>query len=113
MILYFESIGVTGFKYPNFTEGPGDMSYIILRQNNVLRTDKELSEHPMPNKELSSKLRQMRSDFCVQHVPRKFTKAEKEMLTQELIGFTEFYFLEIKSMMQKKWAQQTCAKQQL
>jgi hypothetical protein len=46
MILYFESIGVTGFKYPNFTEGPGDMSYIILRQNNVLCTDKELPEHP-------------------------------------------------------------------
>lgn len=104
MILYFESVGLTGFKYPNFTEGPGDMSYINLRQNNIVRLDKELPHHPMPTAEQMSQLRKMRADFATAHTPRKFTTAEKEMLTSELIGFAEFRFNEIKYQMQKSWA---------
>lgn len=104
MILYFESVGLTGFKYPNFTEGPGDMSYINLRQNNIVRLDKELPQHPMPTAEQMSQLRKMRADFATAHTPRKFTTAEKEMLTSELIGFAEFRFNEIKYQMQKSWA---------
>lgn len=104
MILYFESIGLTGFKYPNFTEGPGDMSYINLRQNNIVRLDKVLPQHPMPTAEQMSQLRKMRADFATAHTPRKFTRDEKEMLLSELIGFAEFRFDEIKYQMQKFWA---------
>ena len=104
MILYLESIGLTGFKYPNFTEGPGDMSYINLRQNNIVRLDKVLPPHPMPTAEHVVQLHKMRADFATAHTPRKFTMAEKEMLTAELIGFTEFRFNEIKYQMQKSWA---------
>ena len=104
MILYFESIGLTGFKYPNFTEGPGDMSYINLRQNNIVRLDKTLPPHPMPTTEQMSQLRKMRADFATAHTPRQFTTAEKEMLTAELISFADFRFDEIKYQMQKSWA---------
>ncbi len=104
MILYFESIGLAGFKYPNYTEGPGDMSYINLRQNNIVRTDKVLPQYKMPTGEQTAKLRQMRADFATAHTPRKFTMAEKEMLTAELIGFAEFRFDEMRYMMQKSWA---------
>ncbi|MBE6460861.1 MAG: hypothetical protein E7007_03065 [Alphaproteobacteria bacterium] len=104
MILYFESIGLTGFKYQNYTEGPGDMAYINLRQNNIVRTDRALSPHKMPTGEQTTKLRQMRADFVATHKPRKFTRAEKEMLLSELIGFAEFRFDEIKYQMQKSWA---------
>ena len=104
MILYFESIGLTGFKYPNFTEGPGDMSYINLRQNNIVRLDKTLSPHPLPIAEQMSQLRKMRADFATAHTPRQFTTAEKEMLTAELISFADFRFDEIKYQMQKSWA---------
>ena len=104
MILYFESIGLTGFKYQNYTEGPGDMAYINLRQNNIVRTDRALSPHKMPTGEQTTKLRQMRADFVATHKPRKFTRAEKEMLLSELIGFAEFRFDEIRSVAQKSWA---------
>ena len=104
MILYLESVGLTGFKYPNYTEGPGDMSYINLRQNNIVRLDKVLPPHPMPTAEQVAKLHKMRADFATAHKPRKFTRAEKEMLTAELIGFAEFRFDEIKYQMQKSWA---------
>ena len=104
MILYFESVGLTGFKYPNFTEGPGDMSYINLRQNNIVRLDKVLPTHQMPTAEQMSQLHKMRADFATAHTPRKFTMAEKEMLTAELIGFAEFRFDEMRYMMQKSWA---------
>ena len=43
MIRFFESVGIDGFSYKNFTECGGDDSYIIFRQNNVVRTDKTLS----------------------------------------------------------------------
>ena len=104
MILYFESVGLTGFKYPNFTEGPGDMSYINLRQNNIVLLDKVLSPYPMPTAEQMSQLRKICADFAAAHKPRKFTTAEKEMLMAELIGFAEFRFDEIKYQMQKSWA---------
>ena len=104
MILYFESIGLTGFKYPNYTEGPGDMSYINLRQNNIVRLDKVLLPHPMPTAEQVAQLHKMRADFATAHTSRKFTMAEKEMLTAELIGFAEFRFDEIKYQQQKSWA---------
>lgn len=104
MILYFESVGLTGFKYPNFTEGPGDMSYINLRQNNIVRLDKELPTPPMPTAEQVAQLRKMRTDFATAHIPRKFTTAEKEMLTAELIGFAEFRFNEMRFLAQKSWA---------
>ena len=104
MILYFESLGVTGFKYSNYTEGPGDMAYINLRQNNIVRLDKVLLSRPMPTAEQMSQLRKMRADFAAAHKSRKFTTAEKEMLMLELIGFAEFRFDEIKYQMQKSWA---------
>ena len=104
MILYFESIGLTGFKYPNFTEGPGDMSYINLRQNNIMRLDKALPSHPMSTAEQVAHLQKMRTDFAAAHTPRQFTTAEKEMLTAELIGFAEFRFDEMRSISQKSWA---------
>jgi hypothetical protein len=58
----------------------------------------------MPTGEQTAKLRQMRADFAATHKPRKFTMAEKEMLTAELIGFAEFRFDEMRYMMQKSWA---------
>ena len=104
MILYFESIGLTGFKYQNYTEGPGDMSYINLRQNNIVRLDKVLPSRPMPTAEQVSQLRKMRADFATAHKSRKFTRTEKEMLLSELIGFAEFRFDEMRSVAQKSWA---------
>ena len=104
MILYFESIGLTGFKYQNYTEGPGDMSYINLRQNNIVRLDKVLPPPPMPTAEQVAHLRKMRADFATAHKSRKFTRAEKEMLLSELIGFAEFRFDEMRSVAQKSWA---------
>ena len=104
MILYFESIGLTGFKYPNYTEGPGDMAYINLRQNNIVRTDKVLPQYKMPTGEQTAKLRQMRADFATTNKPRKFTRDEKEMLLSELIGFAEFRFNEMRSVVQKSWS---------
>ena len=103
MILYFESIGLTGFKYPNYTEGPGDMSYINLRQNNIVRLDKVLPSHPMPTAEQVAQLHKMRADFATEYTPRKFTTAEKEMLLGELINFAKFRFDEIKYMSKKSW----------
>ena len=43
MIRFFESVGIAGFSYKNFTECGGDNSYIVFRQNNIIRTDKTLS----------------------------------------------------------------------
>lgn len=80
------------------------MAYINLRQNNIVRLDKVLPQHPMPTAEQMSQLRKMRADFAAAHKSRKFTTAEKEMLTAELIGFAEFRFDEIKYQMQKSWA---------
>ena len=106
MILFLEKMGLVGFKYKNYTEGPGSMSYINLRQNSVVRTDKKLPAYQMPNANQVVKLRAMRSEFRARHKPRKFTTAEKEMLTAELIGFTEFRFKEIKYQSQKSWAKE-------
>ena len=80
------------------------MSYINLRQNNIVRLDKVLPAHPMPTAEQVAQLHKMRADFATAHTPRKFTMAEKEMLTAELIGFAEFRFDEIKYQQQKSWA---------
>ena len=44
MIRFFESVGINGFFYKNFTECGGDNSYIIFRQNSVIRTDKKLAQ---------------------------------------------------------------------
>ena len=110
MILYFESIGLTGFKYKNYTEGPGDMSYINLRQNNVVRTDKVLPSHSLPTSRQTVQLNQKRADFAKAYKPRKFTKIEKEMLLGELINFAKFRFEEIKYMSKKSWS--SPAKQQ-
>lgn len=104
MILYFESIGLTGFKYKNYTEGPGDMSYINLRQNNVVRTDKVLPSHSLPTSKQTAQLNRLRADFAKAYKPRKFTKIEKEMLLGELINFATFRFDEIKYMSKKSWS---------
>ena len=106
MILFLEKMGLVGFKYKNYTEGPGSMSYINLRQNSVVRTDKKLPVYQMPNANQVAKLRAMRSEFRARHKPRKFTTAEKEMLTAELIEFAEFRFKEIKYQSQKSWAKE-------
>ncbi len=103
MILYFESIGLTGFKYKNYTEGPGDMSYINLRQNNVVRTDKVLPSHSLTTSKQTAQLNRLRADFAKAYKPRKFTKIEKEMLLGELINFAKFRFEEIKYMSKKSW----------
>lgn len=107
MILYFESLGLTGFKYSNYTEGPGDMSYINLRQNNIVRTDVILPSYPMPTSNQIKQLNQLRMNFARLHKSRKFTYTEKEMLTGELIGFSKFRFNEIEHRSKKSWAQ-TC-----
>jgi hypothetical protein len=104
MILYFESIGLTGFKYKNYTEGPGDMSYINLRQNNVVRTDKVLPSHSLPTSKQTAQLNRLRADFAKAYKPRKCTKIEKEMLLGELINFATFRFDEIKYMSKKSWS---------
>jgi hypothetical protein len=110
MILFFEKMGLVGFKYKNYTEGPGDMSYINLRQNSIVRTDKKLPAHSMPNANQVAQLRAMRSEFRAKHKPRKFTHSEKERLIAELIGFTEFRFKEIEYQSYKSWAKCDCQK---
>ena len=59
----------------------------------------------MPTGEQTAKLRQMQADFAATYKPRKFTRAEKEMLLSELISFAEFRFDEIRSFAQKSWSQ--------
>jgi hypothetical protein len=73
-------------------------------QMDIVRLDKVLPSRPMPTAEQVSQLRKMRTDFATAHKSRKFTRAEKEMLLSELIGFAEFRFDEMRSVAQKSWA---------
>ncbi len=104
MILYFESIGINGFKYKNYTEGPGDYSYIIFRQNGIKRLDKNLPTYPMPLSDARDKIQRKQSVFSASHSGRKLTDDEKEKLFREIYQFGEFKFQEIETMSNKSWA---------
>ena len=93
MIRFFESVGIDGFVYKNFTESGGDSSYIIFRQNNVLRTDKNVP--PMEKKTDTEKLRETEQDFANVYIPRCLTKSEKEHWIKQLREFYDFRIAEI------------------
>ncbi len=105
MILYFESIGINGFKYRNYTEGPGDYSYIIFRQNCVKRLDKNLPTYPMPSSDARNKIQRKQSAFAASHSGRKLTTPQKEKLFREIYNFGTFKFDEIDNMHTKSWAE--------
>jgi len=93
MIRFFESVGIDGFVYKNFTESGGDSSYIIFRQNNVLRTDKNVP--PIEMHIDTEKLRETEQDFANVYIPRCLTKSEKEQWIKQLHGFYDFRIAEI------------------
>ena len=93
MIRFFESVGIDGFVYKNFTESGGDCSYIIFRQNNVQRTDKNVP--PMEMDIDTEKLREIEQDFADVYIPRCLTKSEKEHWIKQLREFYDFRIVEI------------------
>lgn len=95
MILYFESIGIHGFKYKNFTEGLGSYSYILFRQSDIHRQDKVLPVYKI-TKTQKNNLSQIKDKFMSSAKPRILSGNEKQSLLQELIGFYTFRFDEIK-----------------
>lgn len=112
MIKYFESIGINGFSYANYTEGPGNHSYIIFRQNAVKRQDRVLPQYPEPDAQKQTLMRQKMDRFAKQHKYRMFTKAKKNKMLTELYNFYLFRFDEIANMQQKSWyATQTIQRQ--
>ena len=76
MIRFFESVGIDGFFYKNFTECGGDNSYIIFRQNNVVRIDKTLP--PMKTYVDVENLKHIEQEFAKDYVLRLLTTQEKE-----------------------------------
>lgn len=95
MILYFESIGIHGFKYKNFTEGSGNCSYIMFRQNDIHRLDKKLPPYKVPKLSGIRKLIKIKNDFLSTHRPRVLSKKEKQSLLNEIYNFYVFRFNEI------------------
>lgn len=93
MIRFFESVGVSGFVYKNFTESGGDNSYIIFRQNNVIRTDKEVP--PMATRLDNVKLQSIEQCFVDKYESRSLTVVEKESWIKQLRGFYDFRKAEI------------------
>ena len=88
MIRYFESIGIDGFKYKNFIETDGEMSYIIFRQNAVKRQDKELPEIDLYVSDSNlSELTRIQSEFKLNHSDRFLSKDEIDMLSSRLYDF--------------------------
>ncbi len=107
MILYFESIGIHGFKYKNFTEGIGEYSYIIFRQNDIHRLDKSLPPYKMPTPDGIRHITGIKNRFMMSHRPRQLSGDEKRSLLNELYRFCVFRFSEMK---RKQIATAKCAK---
>ena len=99
MIRFFESVGIDGFSYKNFTECGGDDSYIIFRQNNVVRTDKTLS--PMKTYVDAEKLKYIEQEFAKDYVVRLLTTQEKEKWIKRLHDFYDFRIDEIARQKEK------------
>lgn len=99
MIRFFESVGIDGFCYKNFTECGGDNSYIIFRQNCVVRVDKKLS--PMKTHVDIEKLRHIEQEFVKNYTPRNLTAQEKEKWIKQLHDFYDFRIDEIAWQQQK------------
>lgn len=93
MIRFFESARIDGFFYKNFTECGGDNSYIIFRQNSVVRTDKKLS--PMKTHVDVEKLQYIEQEFMKNYIPRSLTAQEKEKWIKQLRDFYDFRIDEI------------------
>ena len=99
MIRFFESVGIDGFYYKNFTECGGDNSYIIFRQNNVVRTDKTLP--PLKTHVDAKKLKHIEQEFVKDYVSRSLTDQEKEKWIKQLHDFYDFRIDEIAWQKQK------------
>ena len=93
MILFLESVGIDGFTYPNFTEGGGRNSYIIFRQNNVVRLDKNVP--PLPEKNNISQLRKIENTFAEKYQPRQLSTSEIQVWVKKLHDFYDFKISEI------------------
>ncbi len=96
MIQYFESIGIHGFKYKNFTEGIGECSYIIFRQNDIHRLDKKLPPFPVPTQDGIRHIIEIKNRFMTSRGPRHLLDDEKRSLLNELYQFYVFRFNELK-----------------
>ncbi|MCQ2599447.1 MAG: hypothetical protein MJ187_03670 [Alphaproteobacteria bacterium] len=93
MIRFFESVGINGFWYKNFTESTGKKSYIIFRQNNVIRTDKILP--PMQTFVDDDKLKQIEQNFSKNYISRCLSVMEKQEWIKKMKFFYEFRVAEI------------------
>ena len=93
MILFLESIGIDGFKYPNFTECGGQNSYIIFRQNNVIRLDKKVA--PIAAHNDVKKLHDIESSFAQIYKPRFLNPSETQLWIKKLHNFYDFKLAEI------------------
>lgn len=96
MIQYFESIGIHGFKYKNFTEGIGECSYIIFRQNDIHRLDKSLPPYKMSTPANIRHITDIKNRFLASHGARRLSNDEKRSLLNELYQFYVFRFNELK-----------------
>lgn len=99
MIRFFESVDINGFSYKNFTECGGDNSYIIFRQNNVVRTDKTLPS--MKTQVDTKKLKHIEQEFVKNYVPRRLTILEREKWIKQLHDFYDFRIAEIARQKEK------------
>lgn len=93
MILFLESVGIHGFTYPNFTEGGGLNSYIILRQNNVVRLDKKVPL--LPKKNNITQLKKIENAFATRYQPRQLSTSEIQVWVKKLRDFYDFKTSEI------------------
>ena len=99
MIRFFESVGIDGFSYKNFTECGGDDSYIMFRQNKVVRTDIIL---PLMKTHVDAeKLKHIEQEFMKGYVPRRLIKSEKEKWIKQLHDFYDFRIAEIARQKEK------------
>ncbi len=96
MILYFESIGIHGFKYQNYTEGVGEYSYIIFRQNDIHRLDRTLPPYRMQAPDAVQHIADIKKRFVATHVARVLADDDKQALLNELYQFYVFRFSELK-----------------
>lgn len=99
MIRFFESVGINGFFYKNFTECGGDNSYIIFRQNSVIRTDKKLAQLQVYAD--IKKLQLIEQEFNKNYIPRYMTISEKEKWIKQLYDFYNFRIYEINRQKEK------------
>lgn len=99
MIRFFESVGINGFSYKNFTECGGDNSYVVFRQNDVVRTDKTLPQ--MKTHVDTKKLKHIEQEFVKNYVPRRLTILEREKWIKQLHDFYDFRIAEIARQKEK------------